>query len=51
MEFKVYDVEGKCYIPKDCVAITSDGKIITYDEINDLWLEDEIKVIVEWRIK
>lgn len=46
LKFRAWDVEDKCWIPEDQVAVTSDGKVLTSDENSDRWAEECIPVLV-----
>ncbi len=44
--FRAWDVEEKCWIPPEMVAVTGEGKILTRDGEDEEWLEEIIQVVI-----
>jgi hypothetical protein len=51
-KFRAWDVNEKCWIPPDQIAITGDGKIITKtsreEDVKETWAEETIPIVIQY---
>lgn len=48
LKFRAWDIEEKCWIPPEQIAITADGNIISYDEQEDAFIDETIPIKICW---
>jgi len=44
INYKVWDIEGNCWIPQELVAIMGDGTILTRESEDEPWMVETIDV-------